>query len=153
MFVQNCSLQRLLYSQFVGIRDRRSFTGPSLVNGASTTDPGTCTLSLFSFQTRCRGVRLNLVRISVIFNFNWVNPTFSSWQIKSDFSDDLNNLSRKEKLSWLLLWLLLPKKVDLGQNRCSGCMKTAQNFSDFNNYERPDSTISWQLKSDPTNSW
>ena len=51
----------------------------------------------------------------------------------SDFFDILTNLSRKEKLSWLLLWLLLPKKVDLWQNRCCGCIKKAQIFSDQSN--------------------
>ena len=55
-----------------------------------------------------RSVRLYLVRISVIFDFNWVKTTFSPWQIQSDlshlsdFSDDLSNFGTFSRDSWKL---------------------------------------------------
>ena len=57
---------------------------------------------------------------------DFIRPKF--WSITKTQFLIHPNLSRKENLSWLLLWLLLPKKVDLRQNRCSGWIKKHKNF-------------------------
>ncbi len=64
--------------------------------------------------------------LSTYCNFGTFFRNF--WKLGLDFSDNLTNLSRKQIWEDICIDFWSQKKVDFGQNRCSGCIKKHKIF-------------------------